>query len=189
MNFRQYSNVTEIVVPRKVKVSNKNINCLEMRNLVIGNIISDSVTNMRYAYVNCTNLTTAACGNNVIDMTGAYANCNNLTTAVCGPNVTSMIGAYRGCTNIHGNTYFYSNSIANAANCFQGRNTSNRLNIYVHAGTTTNTTVMYTNAYSLVGTTITWTTDTANNCSYNTVRNLYIYHVSNVAEARAANGD
>ena len=100
-----------------------------------------------------------------------------------------MVNTYRNCTNIQGNTYFYSNNISNVRNCFYNRNTSNRLNIYVHAGTTTNTTVMATNTNSLVGASIAWTNDTANNCRYSTYYNLYIYYVANVEAARVANGD
>ena len=83
----------------------------------------------------------------------------------------------------------YSNSISSVRGCFDGRSNAQMLNIYVHAETTSNTTFMKNNDYSLVGKEITWTPDTANNCCYNTAYNLYIYYVSNVAEARAANGD
>jgi len=101
-----------------------------------------------------------------------------------------MAATYCNCTNIQGNTYFYSNSISNVRNCFYNRNTSNRLNIYVYAGTTTNSTVRQTTSTtSLTGKAITWTTDATNNCSYNTTYNLYIYHVANVEAARIANGD
>jgi hypothetical protein len=43
--------------------------------------------------------------------------------------------------------------------------------------------------YSIVGNSITWDTDTANKCSYNTAYNIYIYPVANVENARIANGD
>jgi hypothetical protein len=100
-----------------------------------------------------------------------------------------MYYTYYNCYNTKGNTYFYSNSIQNVRNCFYNRNTSNMLNIYVHVGTTTNTYVHRNNAQSLVGTNITWTNDTANNCQYNTQYNIYIYPVANVDAARIANGD
>jgi hypothetical protein len=110
---------------------------------------------------------------------------------VCGEKVTSMYNTYSYCINLHGNAYFYSNSVSNVKDCFYGRNTSNRLNIYVHAGTTTSTKVMNTSrSYSLTGKTITWTDNFATNgCYYNTAQNIYIYPVANVAAARAANGD
>jgi hypothetical protein len=49
---------------------------------------------------------------------------------------------------------------------------------------------MKTDSYSLVEATITWTNDyTTNGCYYNNAYNIYIYPVTNVAEARIANGD
>jgi hypothetical protein len=42
---------------------------------------------------------------------------------------------------------------------------------------------------SLIGTEITWTDETSNNCSYSTAHNLYIYYVANVEAARIGNGD
>ena len=55
-------------------------------------------------------------------------------------------------------------------------------------GSTTNTEVhsTYTNS-SLVGASITWTN--AGSYQYNTVYNIYIYPVANVAAAAIANGD
>jgi hypothetical protein len=102
-----------------------------------------------------------------------------------------MYQTYYNCYNLHGNAYFYSNSISNVVKCFCGRNTSNKLSIYVHEGSTTNTKVMNTDfLYSLTGSTITWTNDYATNgCYYNTSQNIYIYPVANVAAAREANGD
>ena len=63
------------------------------------------------------------------------------------------------------------------------------LNIYVTAGSYINNSVHYTNAKSIIGTNITWTQDTANNCSYNAQYNIRIYPVANVEAARIANGD
>jgi hypothetical protein len=95
-----------------------------------------------------------------------------------------MCNTYYGCNNITGNTYFYSNNITNVCNCFYGRNNSTRLNIYVHANTTTNTTVMTASTSSLVGSEITWIDDTATNgCHYNTQYNIYVYPVASVKEA------
>jgi hypothetical protein len=73
------------------------------------------------------------------------------------------------------------------SSCFKGRNSSNMLNIYVHAGTTTNTRVHYANFLSIIGSNITWTN--AENYQYNTTYNIYIYPVANVDAARIANGD
>jgi hypothetical protein len=149
-------------------------NCQNLTTAVCG----PNVTNMSSAYYGCTNLTTAACGPNVTNMSSAYSNCQNLTTAVCGPNVTDMSYAYQNCSNLRGNVYFYANSISNVAYCFSNRNHPNRLNIYVHSGTTTNTRIHYTDTNSIIGQTITWTD--AGNYRYNTAFNTYIYPVANV---------
>jgi hypothetical protein len=133
---------------------------------------------MYCAYSGCTNLATAVCGPNVTGMRFAYRDCTNLTTAACGPNVTDMYYAYQNCSNLRGNVYFYANSISNVAYCFSNRNHSNRLNIYVHSGTTTDIQIHYTNTNSIIGRTITWTD--AGNYQYNTAFNTYIYPVVNV---------
>ena len=71
-------------------------NCTNLTTAVCGN----NVTNMDHAYFQCSNLTNAVCGENVIDMSRAYESCINLTTAICGPNVTSMSRAYSSCHNL-----------------------------------------------------------------------------------------
>ena len=144
---------------------------------------------MYSTYYNCQNLTgSPVCGNNVTNMTYTYYNCYNLTgSPVCGNNVTSMSYTYAYCTNLAGNAYFYSLYVNNVYGCFAGKNIYKRLNIYVPSGSTTNTTIHYTNTQSLIGETITWTN--ASTYQYNTAYNIYIYPVANVAAARAANGD
>ena len=94
---------------------------------------------------------------------------------------------YRGCINLIGNAYFYSRIVNNSTSCFADKNNSKRLNIYVPAGSTTNTTVHYNNTRSLIGKNITWTD--AGSYQYNTAYNIYIYPVANVAAAAIANGD
>ena len=175
---------TAVCGPNVTDMGGAYYNCTNLTTAVCGN----KVTNMSYAYQNCTNLTTAVCGPNVTNMSYAYQNCTNLTTAVCGPNVTNMSYAYQNCTNIQGNVYFYSNNISNMVSCFNGRNNSKMLNIYVHNGSTTLSkcidTSSLTNKYTI------WTDATSTNgCYYNTTRNIYIYPVANVEEARIANGD
>jgi hypothetical protein len=161
-------------------------NCSNLTTAICG----PNVTSMWGTYYNCTNLTTAVCGPNVTDMRYAYSNCRNLTTAVCGNNVSYIDNTYRNCTNIRGNAYFYSNNISSVCNCFNGRSTSNRLNIYVHAGSTSNTRLRYSNALSIFGASaVTWSTNSTNNCFYNTRRNVYVYYVANVEASRIANGD
>jgi hypothetical protein len=145
---------------------------------------------MAYTYYNCTNLTgSPACGNKVTNMAYAYYNCRKLSGGVVvGQNVTNMYYTYYYAANLHGNMYVYSPSVNVVRNCLYSRNTSNRLNIYVLAGTTSNTYFhgnYYTN--SIVGVNITWTN--AGTYQYNTTRNIYIYPVANIEEARIANGE
>ena len=152
-------------------------------------VCGNNVTNMANAYYFCRNLTgVPVCGNNVTDMTYAYGYCRNLTGApVCGDNVTNMDNAYCYCVNLWGNAYFLSPNVANVANCFYGRNVRKRLNIYVQAGSTTNTVVHYNNTFSLTGANITWTN--AGSYQYNTASNIYIYPVANVISIGIQKGD
>ena len=160
-------------------------------NLTGSPVCGPNVTNMAYTYENCSSLTgSPACGNNVTNMCNTYYNCWNLTgSPVCGPNVTNMYYTYYKCANLSGNGYFYSNRIGNMGYCFTNRNTSRRLNLYVPStgyNSTHNTLnrCLYTNSYSLVGNTITWTNSMATNgCHYNTQYNIYIYPVANVEQA------
>ena len=152
-------------------------------------VCGDNVTNMAWAYYYCNNLTGApVCGNNVTDMANTYANCTNLTgSPVCGNKVTNMSNTYRNCNHLWGNAYFLSPNVANVANCFYGRNVRKRLNIYVQAGSTTNTVVHYNNTFSLTGASITWTN--AGSYQYNTASNIYIYPVANVISTGIQKGD
>jgi len=63
------------------------------------------------------------------------------------------------------------------------------LNIYVLKDSISMNTCLINNTSSMIGNTITWTNDTANNRYYNTVENIYIYPVSNVEQARINNGE
>ena len=152
-------------------------------------VCGDNVTNMSYTYINCRNLTgSPVCGDNVQYMVNTYYNCSNLTgSPVCGNNVTSMVNTYYNCPNLRGNAYIYSSKVSNITNCFRGKSKSKMLNIYLPTGSTTNTTAHQTDYRSMVGANITWTTNSV--CSYNTGYNIYIYPVSDVANARTANGD
>ena len=93
INFRNYSNVTEIIIPDEIELSLTNFsdlfnNMTSLRRTTIPN----SVTNMFSTYYNCFSLIgPPVCGNNVTDMRTTYYNCRNLTgSPVCGPNVTNM---------------------------------------------------------------------------------------------------
>lgn len=157
--------------------------------LAMSPVCGNNVTHMADAYDNCTRLSgSPVCGRNVINMSSAYSKCSLLTgLPVCGNNVKDVSYAYSHCNSIGKNGYFYSSVVNNARYCFGAKNNSRRLNLYVPANSTTNTTVHYNNVYSLVGANIAWTTNST--CSYNTKYNIYIYPVANVAAAAIANGD
>ena len=156
-------------------------------NRITGNpACGPKVTDLSYAYYRCSNLTGGpAYSNSLTNMAYAYYNCRNLTgSAICGNVVTNIAGCYALCLNIGANAYFFSNRVYNATNCFGGKNNSRRLNIYVPStgyNTSYNTLqkCLYTNAQSLVGTTISWTKSGSN--YYNTAYNIYIYPVANVS--------
>ena len=154
-------------------------------------VCGSNVTNMYGTYLNCSALTgSPVCGAKVTNMAYAYAYCSALTgSPVCGAKVTSMLYAYYDSApqNTGKNAYFYSFNITNVKNCFGMKNNSKRLNIYVPANSTTNTTVHYNNTSSLVGANIVWTN--AGTYQYNRTYNIYIYPVSNVAANRVSNGD
>lgn len=161
-------------------------NCYNLQGIPVS---GPNVTHMIETYRHCHNLTGApACSNKVQYFQSAYSHCYNLTgPAICGISVQNASYAYQNCSNLQGNVYFYSSVISDASYCFANKNNSIRLNIYVPANSVTNTTVHYTNYASLIGKKITWTD--AGTYQYNTTYNLYLYPVSNVAAARAANGD
>jgi hypothetical protein len=122
-------------------------------------------------------------------MAYAYYNCKNLSGGVVvGANVVNMYYSYFNCINLSGNMYVYSANINNVRNCLYSRNTSKMLNIYILANTTTNS-YFHGNHYtnSIVGVNVTWTNNGV--CQYNTTRNIYIYPVANIEEARMNNGD
>ena len=143
----------------------------------------NNVTNMYHTCRNCRNLTgSPVCGNNVTNMANAYWDCRNLTgSPACGSSVTDMANTYKNCKNLNAGTfYFYSKNVADARNCFYGKNNSRRYNIHVPANSTTfNTFIINNTRRSLVGATITWTNN--GTCWYNTTYNLYIYANTSMA--------
>lgn len=193
IKFKQYDSVTKIVIPNEVQLSSTNFDNAFASMLNVKEIsIPSSVTIISNTYSGCSNLTgSPVCGNNVVNMHKAYYCCNNLTgSPVCGEKVNDVAHTYWNCVNLHGNSYFYSPNIDRAIGCFYGRNTLNILNIYIPTNSTSLTTLLNNNTFSIVGTEITWTDDTATNgCYYNTQYNIYIYPVEDVATARMANGD
>ena len=163
--------------------------CYNCKNLIKTPVCGPNVDRMSFAYYGCTNLTTAVSGNNVTNMCHAFYDCTKLTTAVCGPSVKDIGHAYNGCPNIQGNCYFYSNNITHVVGCFSRRNTSKMLNIYVQENSKTMNNCLISNTWSLTGSAITWTNDSANKRYYNASANIYIYPVANVHQTKINNGD
>lgn len=163
------------------------------RNITGNPVCGPNVNDFAYAYYDCTNITgNPVCSNTVTSLLSTYHNCTNISgSPVCGPNVTTIQSTYFNCPNIYGNGYFYSPNIRTITGCFNGRNTSNRLNLYIPANSVTFN--MFTNSTTsagLYGRSVNWTNDyAANGVYYNTTYNTYIYPVANVEEARLLNGD
>ena len=157
-------------------------NCTNLKYVKIG----PNGIYMDNAFNNCTNLTSAVCTEETITMGSTYYNCTNLTEAVCGSKVSNISNCYARCINIKGDAYFYSKDIYNAYRCFYGRNTSNRLNIYIpEVGNSVTTLTDSVSTNSLTGNEISWTWNT--DCCYNTKENIYIYPVENVDETKKDN--
>lgn len=203
LNFRQYTDMTECYIGNNVTLSTNDFSNAfnNMLNLTNSTVPVEKIVNMSCAYINCYNLTgNPVCGANVTDMRRTYYGCTNLTgNPVCGDNVTSLYYAYSGCSNLTGSpvcgnkvtnmgytyyncynicgtSFFYSSNVTNIKNCFYGRNTANRLNIYTPVGSTTLTTCLTADANSMFGQAVTWTEDAENACWYNTAFNVYVYN-------------
>lgn len=157
-------------------------NCTNLKYVKIG----PNAIYMENAFNNCTNLTSAVCSEETLTMASTYYNCTNLTEAICGNKVANMSNCYARCINIKGDAYFYSKDIYNAHRCFYGRNTSNRLNIYIPKDSdSVNVLTLPDSASSITGNQISWTYDIR--CCYNTLENIYIYPVDDVEEAKKDN--
>ena len=168
----------------------------ECANLTGSPVCGPNVKKLYFTYRNCRNLTgSPVCGNNVTDMGAAYFGCYNLTgPAICGPNVVDMYYTYADCPNIGSNAYFLSNKVKNVRQCFEGKDRTRMLNIYVpitgvnSSYNTLNCCLFNTSSKSLTGTSISWkNVMSTNNCYYNASYNIYIYPVANVADVYREN--
>ena len=123
INFRNYLNVTEIVIPNDIQLSSKNFSNAfkSMKNIIVSEFNHPSVTNIYSTYYSCYNLTgSPVCGKNVINMANAYYSCYNLTgSPICGNNVTNMANAYYFCNNLTGSPAC-SNSVTNMRYAYYG---------------------------------------------------------------------
>lgn len=171
--------------PNVDNMSDAYYNCKNVSGVCV---CGPNVTNMARAYYNCNKVLGGPVGNKVLNMAYAFYNCVNFNQVpIIGSNVTNMAYAYA--YSFHsksGNIYIYSPNVTNVYNCFY-RTSASRINVYVLAGSTTNTTI-HANTYnkSVSGSAITWTS--ASGYKYNKICNIYIYPVSNVEEARIKNG-
>ena len=142
-------------------------------------VCGEKVTNMSNAYFRCSNLTgSPVCGDNVTNMVNTYSNCYNLTgSPVCGNKVIDMSYAYYYCRNLTGSMYCHNENIVSFHNCFYGRNNYNRINVYVPINSTTNKSILVSDSNSIIGNSITWTSNVSNKCYYNTSYNVYVYPI------------
>ena len=84
-------------------LENANDDFMYAKSKVIKAKSPNYIKHMNYTYAHCENLTSSACGDNVVDMIGTYYNCEKLNIVNIGSNVTNMAGAYAlsGITNIN----------------------------------------------------------------------------------------
>ena len=92
INFKKYNNVTDIIIGNEITLSTNDFSNMfgGMPNLTRLELPHSGIVNIDAMCAECTNLTTAVCGDNVTNMYRTYRNCKNLKTAVCGPNVTDF---------------------------------------------------------------------------------------------------
>lgn len=113
ISFNNYSNITKVIIPNSIQLTNTSYANLfkNRQNLITIQANHPNVTNMAYAFYNCTNLKSSPfCGDKVTNMANSYCNCKNLSgPPVCGNNVTNMTNAYRNCHNMTGVPKFGSN--------------------------------------------------------------------------------
>lgn len=138
--------------------------------------IPSNATAMTNTFYLCSNFNQpVTLPSNITSLAQTFIHCNRFDQPVIIPNkVTSLWNTFCNCPNMQ-NITILSTNVNYLAGMVRNTNNSVRLNIHVPPGSTTNTTTAYTNTYSVIGNTITWTTDSANKCRYNTTYNIYIY--------------
>ena len=138
--------------------------------------IPASVTNLAYTFCDCNKFNQPVIiPDSVTTMCETFRNCRNLNVPMSiGAGVTNLSGAFKNCSNFGSNVTVLSSGVTNIKNMFYGKNNSKRVNVFVPAGSTTNTT--FNNVAPMFNvSSVTMTNDTANNCRYNTARNIYVY--------------
>ena len=194
----QYFN-QNIVIPQNVE------NALGMfqfcYNLDQNIHIPDKTYYTMYMFANCTNLRHFGGGNNVTYCEEMFRNCVNLIENYCyfpkanwANNIfqdcirlnnvnyifgdysvgsTNMMSAFYNCVNLSGNLTFQFNALR-VGGIINGRSPAARLNIF-----SKNISPFIANGVnSIFGTNnnTAWVTNTSNHCTYNTLKNVYIYN-------------
>lgn len=138
--------------------------------------IPSAATSMANTFYRCSNFNQpVTLPSNLTSVPQTFMHCNRFDQPVVIPNkVTSLWNSFANCPNMQ-NITILSPNVNYLAGMVRNTNNSVRLNIHVPAGSITNTTIAYTNTYSVIGNTITWTTDSTNRCRYNSVYNIYVY--------------
>lgn len=146
-------------------------------------VCGPNVVNMYMGYWSCGNLAGyPVCGDNVRNFRQAYSHCYNLTgEPVCGPNVTDMYSSYSHCYNMTGNCYILSDNITNAGLCFEERNNTTELHLYVNKNTLSYDAFMRNDYMSITGTTMNWT-KFDDSTQFSLFYNIYLHAVDNVRE-------
>jgi hypothetical protein len=170
---RNITSTKAVCGDKVVNMAGAYYSCNNLKTPVVG----PNVKNMHGTYMSCANLTSAVCGNNVVDCGFAYDNCKKLTTNIgyIGKSAVDIAGYFSDCTNIaSANFYIYSNNVTEARNFCCSKYNNKQLIIYVGKNTTTHNTIFKnTGEDSIVGKTITWTTNSI--CFYNSGYNIYVF--------------
>lgn len=141
-------------------------------------VIPNSVNTVHALFNGCTLFNQPiSIPNGVTDARNMCINCTSLNQpVVIGAGVTNAVMMLYNCKNMSGDITVYARNLSNVVSFLYGKNNSKRINIYIPAGSTTETRMRYTNTYSIVGKALAWTNDVSNNCFYNASYNIYIYN-------------
>lgn len=193
-NFNQPVNIPDSVIDASLAFS-------QCYNFNKGVQIGNGVQNMQQMFYNCQNFNQPiTLPNSVSTAHQALYNCRKFNQPVAipdsvvnmdnflysgasfnrpitiGNNVVNAYYAFYNCKMLSQNIIIHSNVLNNCKGMFGSKNNSKRLNIFVHAGSSTETKVKNATTNSVVGSALTWTADAENNCCYNTAYNIYIYN-------------
>ena len=148
-------------------------NCFNLNSPIS---IGTGPTDMHQTFANCYNFNQPiTIPDGVVNMTYTFSECRNLNQPITIPtSVNNLRSTFINCYNLRELTV-KSRNVTNVFYLFGPNVRDVRHNIHVPAGSTTNTYFGLANASSILGNTISWTMDAANNCKYNSYYNFYIY--------------